>query len=478
MATMLHRLVHLWKQLVILGLLITIIGSFAIYIYAQRQYTLLRNLEWQEHAERMETLREDLHPIFASSDVLSSLSQDDQEHIHDLLSPIFEGIPNLFRVSLIDQNGTLLFGQERSAVTVFQLRSAGASSSDAPAEKHSSLYTLFEDPPHVIQLPLIGQHSQVGYLRGEFFSNESGATLIQVAKVTLQITFTAIGVMIVVGIVSILTQIQNRLSVKQQQLEEYVVSLEKTNEHLQRAKKELQVSEKLASLGYLAAGIAHEIGNPLAAVMGYIEVLQKTSFDREKTRDVLARTMKELERMRRILREIVDFSRPHVINRHIVDVNTIVQKMAAHLPAAPNKTIAFQLDITEFPLLAEVDEHKLLSVFQNILGNAMDAIPDAGEIRVSTSRRIRETRTMPGGSEVIAIQFSDTGVGIPEEQLQRVFEPFFTTKDPGKGMGLGLTLCHRIIESLNGEIEIHSTCGVGTEVTIFLPPVRKIAAHA
>jgi signal transduction histidine kinase len=77
------------------------------------------------------------------------------------------------------------------------------------------------------------------------------------------------------------------------------------------------------------------------------------------------------------------------------------------------------------------------------------------------------------GSEVIAIQFSDTGVGIPEELLPRIFDPFFTTKDPGSGMGMGLSLAHRIIESFHGEIEVHSVAGQGADVTIFLPPSRK-----
>jgi signal transduction histidine kinase len=82
---------------------------------------------------------------------------------------------------------------------------------------------------------------------------------------------------------------------------------------------------------------------------------------------------------------------------------------------------------------------------------------------------------MIGGSEVIAIQFSDTGCGISEENLPKIFDPFFTTKEPGSGMGLGLSLCHRIIESLNGEVEVRSTPGEGTDVMVFLSPARKKA---
>jgi len=297
----------------------------------------------------------------------------------------------------------------------------------------------------------------------------------KVAKVTLQIVMVAVGLMILSGVGLIFTQVVKHLAAKQHRLEEYVVSLEKANENLRRTRKELQVSEKLASLGYLAAGIAHEIGNPLGAVLGYVELLQKNSLARAKAQDILPRAEKELERIRRIIQELVNFSRPQAMNVQTVDINEIIRKLTSQFQVDPEKTVAIHLQLTEFPLLAEVDEHKLVSVFFNILRNGMDAIATAGRIQIATSRRIRESATMIGSSEVIAIRFSDNGSGIPEQYLSKVFEPFFTTKDPGKGMGLGLALCHRVIESLNGEIEIQSTYGQGTDVTVFLPPARKKA---
>ena len=138
-----------------------------------------------------------------------------------------------------------------------------------------------------------------------------------------------------------------------------------------------------------------------------------------------------------------------------------------------DKQIEFRLQLTEFPLWADVDAHKLQSVCVNIIQNSIDAIAEVGAITIATSRRIRESATMIGGSEVIAIQLADTGCGIPEDILPRIFDPFFTTKEPGKGMGLGLSLCHRMIESFHGEIEVASKVGEGTEVLIVLPPSRK-----
>ena len=116
--------------------------------------------------------------------------------------------------------------------------------------------------------------------------------------------------------------------------------------------------------------------------------------------------------------------------------------------------------LVQLPLPNHIDEKKVL--------NAIDPDKD-----VDGFHPVNVGRLMIGGSEVIAIQFSDTGCGISEANLAKVFDPFFTTKEPGSGMGLGLSLCHRIIESFNGEIEIHSTLGKGTDVTVFLSPFRK-----
>lgn len=279
--------------------------------------------------------------------------------------------------------------------------------------------------------------------------------------------------MMLFGIFLIVSRMIRRNTEKQQQIEEYALCLEQANYNLRRTKKELYISEKLASLGYLAAGIAHEIGNPLGAVLGYVELLQRSQLDQAKMQDVLQRIERDVERIRQIIQELVTFSRPNSLHLENINVNLLLQKMLANFPVPQTKQITIRLRLTDFPLFTCVDPHKLRSVFLNILSNAIDAIAREGDIEISTSRRIRETSTMLEGSEVIAIQFSDTGAGIPEELLPRIFDPFFTTKDPGSGMGLGLSLTHRIIESFHGEIEVQSVAGQGTDVTIFLPPSRK-----
>lgn len=461
---------HVWKQSTVFILLITIIGSLGIYVYAQHQYALMREVEHQEQRRLMHTFREELASRLVQSGPVTALTSVEAAIIQSTLAPLFQVSPELLRLSVLDTEANLMAGKERPFIMAYFQSANGVSLS---SEEQARVHMLLLHGPYVIQLPILLNQEPVGILRGEFMSVDSGATLMQLTRVSLQTTIVALGGMVVFGLALIVTQITQRFALKQHRLEAYVLSLEKANEDLQRAKKDLQISEKLASLGYLAAGIAHEIGNPLGAALGYIELLQKTSLDREKMHDILQRTQKEIERIRRILQELVHFSRPHSMRLVTVDINDVVRKVVSRLPSFPEKTIEIRQHLTDFALLADIDEHKLQSVLYNILCNALDAIPGAGQIQISTSRRIHESTSIIGGSEVIAIQISDTGVGIPKELLAKVFEPFFTTKDPGKGMGLGLPLCHRIIESLNGEISIQSTVGKGTDVTIFLPPARK-----
>lgn len=469
-----RRFSSLWKQTFVFILITTIIGSLIIYMYAQRQYTVIIETDYQAHWNTLQDLQREIIHISEQDRPMNSLIDLNDAKIKQQLSVVIQKCPQLFRVSFLDTHGNIIGGKESKNVTAhFQTISSPSFREVSQILQHSKNLPVFQEHVHAVQLPLVIRHQQIGFLRGEFSPIDSGTVLVQVTKVTLQIAIIAAGLISLLGMVLIFTQITKQLSSKQQRLEETVLSLEKVNESLRSARKDLQVSERLASLGYLAAGIAHEIGNPLGSVLGYVELLQKNIIDREKVQDILRRIEKEIERIRRILQELVNFSRPHFMKVQTVDINRIIRKMFSQFPSDPEKAVEFELQLTEFPLLAEVDEHKLQSVFFNIVRNAMDAISSSGRIRISTSRRIRESARIIGGSEVIAVQFSDTGSGIPEEHLSKVFDPFFTTKEPGSGMGLGLSLCHRIIESLNGEIEIQSTYGKGTDVMVFLPPARK-----
>ncbi len=457
-----QRFSRLWKSVAVSVLLLTIAGSLGVYVYAQRQYAAIRDAEHRGYRTVIRELRQYLQTTAETAPTGPAETFRQNEPLDEYMRSEFQHFPALARLLVLDRQGDVVWGRERPEIVARLVTSdAGQALSDAREEYGFG---------HTIQLPLAWNRQSELFVRGDFFSTSSIASFEQLTQITIQITLISIIGMVILGIALMFTQISGQFTSRQQRLEEYVVSLQRSNEHLLRTQKELQISEKLASLGYLAAGVAHEIGNPLAAVLGYIELLQKTVFEPEKQRDILQRAEQEIERIRRIIQELVTFSRPHSIQRQRVDVNTLVREIVARIPASSEKTLDIQLHLTTFPLLAEVDPQKLQSVLYNILCNAIDATPASGQIRFSTSRRIHESAVMIGSSEVVTIECTDTGGGIPEDQAGRIFDPFFTTKEPGKGMGLGLSLCHRIIESLHGDIVVRSAVGQGTTVTIYLPP--------
>lgn len=469
-----RRLSSLWKQVVVIVLMAIIAGNLLVYILVQKRYTSLIETEYIHHRQAMQELQQKILNDPAKDLFFSNTEHAENEGIPHTLATFFQNSPKLFQLSIIDSAGRILWGKEaKSALKYFLASSSSVPGHPRPPIPKQPAEQTFASNIYVIQIPMTLDRQHKGVLRGSFWWDTSNIPYVHIAKTSLYVTLIAFGCMILLGIFLAFTRISHHVLLKQRQLEEYALSLEQAKENLRRTRKELYTSEKLASLGYLAAGIAHEIGNPLGAILGYIELLQKRSLDQKKTADILQRIQQETERIRKIIQELVHFSRPHSMKIQKFDVNHIIRRMLAQLPPIEEKQISIQLQLTEFPLFAEVDQHKLHSVFLNILRNSIDAIPSIGEICITTSRRIRKSSTMFGGSEVIAIHFSDTGNGISEKVFPHIFEPFFTTKDPGQGMGLGLSLCHRIIESFNGEIEVQSTQGVGTDAMIFLSPARK-----
>jgi len=444
----------LWRQIIILALLAILLTNFLIYLLSQQRYQMKKKEEFHAHQADLETLRQRIMSVeYANADMARA--------IEELCLAMMQKTPLMLELRLNDQSGRAMWAQETPRL----LSILHNAEPFGEQRRHASAL-------YIITMSVSLNASEYT-LRGLYEWTDTVRRYLNIMQMTMYITGVAIVVIPIFALGFIMVRFSQRLAAKQQQVEEYAIAAEDAHLQLRRTRKELYLSEKLASLGYLSAGIAHEIGNPLGAVLGYVEVLQKGKLDEKKRADILSRIIHEIERIRGIIQELVTFSRPHSLNIQKVDVNQVMQKMTAQFPPIKQKQIALHLDLTEFPLWADVDAHKLQSVCINILQNSLDAIEATGEITISTSRRIRESRTMIGGSEVIAIQITDTGCGIPEEILPSVFDPFFTTKEPGKGMGLGLSLCHRIIESFHGEIEVTSTVGKGTTVLVVLPPSRK-----
>jgi signal transduction histidine kinase len=231
---------------------------------------------------------------------------------------------------------------------------------------------------------------------------------------------------------------------------------------LQETHLQLVSSEKMASLGKLAAGIAHEINNPLGGILIYSSLLMEDLPEADSKREDLARIVQEAGRCKEIVKSLLEFARqtdprmePVDINRAITDGLFFLENQALF----HNIRIDKQLDPSLPRALGNAGQLK--QVFMNIIINAAEAMHGNGELTIATS-------ASPDGKRVF-MEFSDTGEGIPEENLSRIFEPFFTTKDVGKGTGLGLATSYGIIESHGGKISVKSRVDEGATFTIELP---------
>ena len=226
--------------------------------------------------------------------------------------------------------------------------------------------------------------------------------------------------------------------------------------------RQLIRSEKLASLGRLAAGVAHEINNPLTGVLTFSSLLLRHTDENDPQREDLETIVQETNRCKEIVKGLLEFSRQTEPHKKQGDVNEIIREA---LSLMENQALIQSVKVVQ-ELNADVpgivvDTDQIQQVFINVILNALDAMPEGGTLRVRSDL----------ASEGCAVQvvFSDTGDGIPPEHMDKVFDPFFTTKRPNEGTGLGLAVSYGIIERHGGKIEVESEVGVGTTVTIALP---------
>lgn len=236
---------------------------------------------------------------------------------------------------------------------------------------------------------------------------------------------------------------------------------ERDNRLRELAEKTILRSEKLASIGRLASGIAHEINNPLTGILTYssllLEELKGTPYEED------LKTIKdETLRCRKIVRGLLDFARDYKPEKVSTNLNNLIEESLQLLEKHVNfQNIKIVKNLDPDLPEVKVDADEFRSVINNLAVNAADAMPNGGQLTISTSFD-------PSTKQVI-IKVADTGVGISEENLKRIFEPFFTTKEKGKGTGLGLAMTYGVIKRHNGTIEVKSKVGEGTEFTIKLP---------
>ncbi|HJV64204.1 MAG TPA: PAS domain S-box protein [Geomonas sp.] len=253
--------------------------------------------------------------------------------------------------------------------------------------------------------------------------------------------------------------------------------VEEKTRHLKEAQTKLIQSEKMSSLGEVISGAAHELNNPLAGILGAIQMLRRSALaypivpELLDDIDVLESMETAAARCQSIVDDLIRFSTQAHCSFSRISINSVLRdtlEMMGEQYVQAGIRVSWQTD-EALPDL-EGDFVKLLEVFVNLLHNARNALPDGGSIEIAT-RLVKKY----GETAQVVVAIRDNGCGIPAANLSKIFDPFFTTKPAGKGPGLGLTMCYGIIKRHHGDIDVRSTLGKGTEVTVTLP-VRQPAA--
>jgi len=242
-------------------------------------------------------------------------------------------------------------------------------------------------------------------------------------------------------------------------------ALERANQELRETQVQLIQTEKLSSLGRLAAGVAHELNNPLTGVMTFSHLLLKNAQD-EATKSDLEIIIRETTRCREIIKGVLDFARQNPPQRKLCYINGVIEKtlsLLQHQAVFHNITIGRKLD-ESLPQIW-IDENQIEQVIMNIALNAAEAMNGQGILSVSSG--------VSQGGDFVEVRVSDTGMGILQENLSKIFDPFFTTKDPQRGTGLGLSVSYGIIQKHHGDIIVESEVGKGTTFTVRIPVEKR-----
>ncbi len=231
-------------------------------------------------------------------------------------------------------------------------------------------------------------------------------------------------------------------------------------QELKQTQDQLIQSTKLAAIGELVANIAHEINNPLTNILGYISLVLEATEESDSRRQDLKVIEQETLRTRSIVRNLLDFARQNEPRKEQVDINQVIGDtlmLVYNMAEVANVRIVSNLGEKLPSILMDINQSK--QVFINLMNNAIQAMPKGGVLTI---------KTFAEQSHVV-VQFSDTGVGIPQKNLYKLFDPFFTTKPAGKGTGLGLSISYGIIKKHGGTIQVESEEGKGSTFTVRLP---------
>ena len=268
---------------------------------------------------------------------------------------------------------------------------------------------------------------------------------------------------------SMVQRIEHDKGVLKQTIEE----LAKKNRQLHENQQEMIRAEKLASVGRLAAGLAHEIGNPLGVAQGYLQLLGMDDNGKDERSDYVARALKELERVDGLIRQLLDYARTSKGEPQRFDVQELLAELVETLRVQPFlEGIRLDLVLEMEQAIVFADREQLRQVILNCLINAADAIKvdqENGEGAISLSTVLATPATYSNEPLLLQITIQDNGTGMSPGLLDTIFDPFFTTKEPGAGTGLGLSVSLALIESMGGTIRLQSIAGEGATVQLLMP---------
>ena len=241
--------------------------------------------------------------------------------------------------------------------------------------------------------------------------------------------------------------------------------------------EQLREASKLQSIGILAGGIAHNFNNILGIILAYASMLRRERENRVRYQEGIEAIQKTVERGAALVRQLLTFARKTDVMLETVDVNATIQELATMISETFPKTVSFALLLAEDLPSVRIDHNQLHQALLNLCVNARDAMFGEGNLTIRTrlTQSSHLARRFPKAAEgeYVAIEISDTGVGIDESIKHKIFEPFFTTKEVGKGTGLGLSVVYGIIESQKGFIDVQTLVGKGTTFAIYLPAVSQ-----
>ncbi|MCX5906527.1 MAG: ATP-binding protein [Deltaproteobacteria bacterium] len=222
----------------------------------------------------------------------------------------------------------------------------------------------------------------------------------------------------------------------------------------------------MAAIGGLAAGLAHEIRNPLASISGSIEILKEERGNNPQKLRLMDIVLREVSRLNSLVEDFLLFARPSFPRKERIHLNQVVEEIIKMFTNNPDYSSGVEVtNESKDDLFIQGDAQQIKQVFWNLIINAAQAMPSGGEVRVEL-RKNSSLPLFPGLSQG-EILISDTGVGIKEEDMGRIFDPFFSTKEDGTG--LGLSIVHRIVEGHGGKVAVRSQLGKGTSFTLFFP---------